>query len=185
MNYIFLIATLLLLFISISCDDNQFIRHYRLEKEAAQKKIPEQTSPKSEIYWTAPTNWISSQGSSMRIGSFTIPFSNGNGDLSVIKLGGSAGGLAPNINRWRGQINLGSHEEEEIQKYIKTGESRMGSFRWLTILNSDNDETAFIVSIFETDTHTIFVKLSASQTGVLELKKEFLEFCKSFGMNTL
>ena len=182
MNHTFLILPLLLLFISTSCDDNQHIRYYRIEKEIPLEISIQQTSVPSDINWTSPSNWISSKGSSMRIGSFTVPYSNGEGDLSVIKLGGTAGGLTPNINRWREQLNLEPHAKEDIQKYIQTDESLMGSFKWLTILNSEDDETAFIVSIFQTHTHTIFVKLSASKSGILELEKEFLDFSKSFTM---
>jgi hypothetical protein len=116
----------------------------------------------------------------MRIGSFTLPYSTGNADLSVIKLGGTAGGLAPNINRWRGQLNLGSHSEIDIQKYIQNGESQLGQFQWLTIINSKNNTTAFLVSIFQTETHTIFVKLSATTDGISQLESQFLDFCKSF-----
>ena len=182
MNPTFLILPLLLLFISTSCDDNQHIRHYRIEKESSPEISIQQTSVPSDINWTSPSNWISSTGSSMRIGSFTVPYSNGEGDLSVIKLVGTAGGLTPNINRWRGQLNLKPHTEEDIQKYIQMGESPMGSFQWLTILNSEDDQTAFIASIFQTHTHTIFVKLSVSQPGISELEKEFLNFCESFTM---
>ena len=182
MNHTFLILPLLLLFISTSCDDNQHIRHYRIEKESTPKISIQQTSVPSDINWTSPSNWISSKGSSMRIGSFTVPYSNGEGDLSVIKLEGTAGGLAPNINRWRGQLNLEARTEKSIQKNIHMGESPMGTFQWLTILNPEDDKTAFIASIFQTHTHTIFVKLSASKSGILELEKEFLNFCKSFTM---
>ena len=185
MNYTFLTITILLLFFSTSCDDNQYIRHYRIEKKPHPKILSEETSLTSDINWTSPSSWISSKGSSMRIGSFTVPFSNGKGDLSIIKLGGTAGGLASNINRWRGQLDLEPHTEDNIQSYINIGESLMGPFQWLTIFNSENDQTAFIVSIFETNTHTIFVKLNASQVGIMELKNEFLSFCESFRMDSL
>jgi len=178
-NHKFLILTLLLLFISTSCDDNQHIRYYRIEKESPPKISVQQTSV-SDINWTTPAHWISTKGSSMRIGSFTLPYSTGNADLSVIKLGGTAGGLAPNINRWRGQLNLDSHSEIDIQKYIQNGKSQLGQFQWLTIINSKNNTTAFLVSIFQTETHTIFVKLSATTDGISQLESQFLDFCKSF-----
>ena len=179
MNHKFLILTLLLLFISTSCDDNQHIRYYRIEKESPPKISVQQTSV-SDINWTTPAHWISTKGSSMRIGSFTLPYSTGNADLSIIKLGGTAGGLAPNINRWRGQLNLDSHSEIDIQKNIQNGESQLGQFQWLTIINSKNNTTAFLVSIFQTETHTIFVKLSATTDGISQLESQFLDFCKSF-----
>ena len=179
MNHNFLILSLLLLFISTSCDDNQHIRHYRIEKDSSPEISVQQTSV-SDINWTTPAHWISTKGSSMRIGSFTLPYSTGNADLSVIKLGGTAGGLAPNINRWRGQLNLDSHSEIDIQKYIQNGESQLGQFQWLTIINPKNNTTAFLVSIFQTETHAIFVKLSATTDGISQLESQFLDFCKSF-----
>ena len=125
MNHNFLILPLLLLFICISCDNNHHIRYYQIEKEIPPEISIQQTSAPSTINWTTPSNWISSEGSSMRIGSFDVPYSDGKGDLSVIKLGGTAGGLAPNINRWRSQLNLDSHSETEIQKYIQCRVERL------------------------------------------------------------
>ena len=183
MNHNFLILTLLLLFICISCDNNRHIRHYQLEKEGTPKISVQQTSAPSTINWTPPSNWISSEGSSMRIGSFDVPYSEGTGDLSVIKLGGTAGGLAPNINRWRGQLNLDPHTETEIQEYIQSGNSPLGQFQWLTIINPKNNQTAFLISIFQTELHTVFVKLSATTDGISELKSQFLDFCKSFTLD--
>ena len=184
MNYNFLILSLLLLFIWASCDDNRHIRHYQIKKGKTPKKSIQQTSVPFTINWTPPSNWISSKGSSMRIGSFDVPYSNGKGDLSVIKLGGIAGGLAANINRWRGQLNLDSHSQDEIQKYIQNGKSQLGQFQWFTIINPENKETAFLASIFQTETHTIFVKLSATTDGISQLESQFLDFCKSFKIDT-
>ena len=50
--------------------------------------------------------------------------------------------------------------------------------------NPENDETAFLASIFKTETHTIFVKLSASTHGIAQLESQFLDFCKSFTLDT-
>ena len=180
MNHNFLILPFLLLFICTSCNDNRHIRHYQIEKERTPEISVQQTSAPSTINWTTPSNWISSEGSSMRIGSFDVPYSDGKGDLSVIKLGGTAGGLAPNINRWRGQLNLDSHSEIEIQKYIQNEKSLLGQFQWFAIINPENKETAFLASIFQTETHTIFVKLNATAEGIAQLESQFLDFCKSF-----
>ena len=42
----------------------------------------------------------------MRLASFEVPYSTGSGDLSIMELSGSGGGLEANVNRWRGQIGL-------------------------------------------------------------------------------
>ena len=184
MNHNFLILPLLLLFICTACDDNRHIRNYQIEKEKTLEITIQKASTPSTINWATPSSWIPSEGSSMRIGSFDVPYSDGKGDLSVIKLGGTAGGLAPNINRWRGQLNLDSHSEIEIQKYIQNGKSSLGQFQWFAIINPDNKETSFLVSIFQTETHTIFVKLSATTDGISQLESQFLDFCKSFTLDT-
>ena len=43
------------------------------------------------LVWTKPASWISSEGSSMRIASFSVPYKGGVGDLSVIQLSGEGG----------------------------------------------------------------------------------------------
>lgn len=184
MNQRFLLLPLLLLLICISCDDNRHIRYYRVQKVTIKPTINSQPSAPFSIHWDTPIHWITTKGSSMRIGSFDIPFSDGIGDLSIIKLSGTAGGLAPNINRWRGQLSLNSHTEIEIQDYIQNGKSPLGKFQWVTIINPENKETAFLASIFKTKTHTIFVKLSASTEGIAQLESQFLDFCKSFTLDT-
>jgi hypothetical protein len=155
-----------------------------VQKEAIKPTLIPQPSAISSLHWSPPAHWISTKGSSMRIGSFDIPFSDGKGDLSIIKLGGAAGGLTPNINRWRDQLNLNSHSEIEIQEYINNEKSPLGQFQWFTIINPDKKEIAFLVSIFQTETHTIFVKLNATTDGIYELKSQFLDFCKSFTLAT-
>jgi hypothetical protein len=155
-----------------------------VQKEAINPTLISQPSAPSSLHWTTPNHWISTKGSSMRIGSFDIPFSGGKADLSIIKLGGAAGGLSPNINRWRGQLNLDPHTKIEIQEYIQNGNSPLGQFQWFTIINPKNNQTAFLVSIFQTELHTIFVKLSATTDGISELKSQFLDFCKSFTLDT-
>lgn len=180
MNQRFILLPLLLFFICTSCDNNRHVRYYRVQKEAIKPTVISQPSAPSSINWNTPTHWVSTKGSSMRIGSFDVPFADGIGDISVIKLGGAAGGLAPNINRWRGQLNLKPHSEIEIQQYVKNEESQLGTFQWFTIINPEENETAFLASIFQIEAHTIFVKLSATTHGISQLESQFLDFCKSF-----
>ena len=183
MNHKFLILSILLLFYTTSCDDSRHIRHYHLKKNKTENLNQVNLSPSSNIKWEVPPNWIISKGSSMRIGSFEIPYPDGIGDLSVIKLPGTAGGLTDNVNRWRKQLNLNPHSEKEIKKDLQINNSSLGEFQWLNIINPDNFESAFIVAIFNTETHTIFVKLKASKAGISMLQSEFIKFCKSFSIN--
>ena len=99
----FLIYTIVIL---QSCGIDNHIRIYRLPKSEIPPKIKSAHSPKSGINWEKPDMWMPSSGSSMRLVSFEVPYSGGSGDLSVIQLAGTGGGLKPNINRWRRQLNL-------------------------------------------------------------------------------
>lgn len=180
----FLTIAIVVLFF-YGCNDTSHIRHYTIQKESIPHITAETNSTPQEIQWTTPSSWEKQPTSSMRIGSFLVPFSDGKADLSVIKLGGDAGGMVANVNRWREQLGLDSHDETEMSKYILKESSNLGEFIWLTLLNPDDIELGFIVSIFTTQNSSIFVKLSASQIGINEILPEFLSFCKSFNQGKI
>ncbi len=167
------------------CNDASHIRHYTIEKDTAPHALTQPSITHQEIQWTSPDNWVTQPTSSMRIGSFIVPFSEGEGDLSIIKLGGDAGGMVANVNRWRGQLGLDPHEEAEMNTYIFTESSSLGPFKWLTLLNPDDEELGFVIAIFTTSNSSIFVKLSAPQVGISELTAEFISFCKSFNQGPI
>ena len=77
-----------LFIISLSCTMNDNTRSYQLAK-TNQPKTTDKEQPNRnksiELIWETPDSWISSEGSSMRLASFAIPYSGGIGDLSVIK----------------------------------------------------------------------------------------------------
>ena len=43
----------------------------------------------------------------------------GGAKVTVIPLGAQSGGLADNVNRWRGQVGLAAQSEEDIKKDMK------------------------------------------------------------------
>ena len=51
----------------------------------------------------------------MRLLSFSIPYSMGMADLSLIKLNSTGGGLELNVNRWRKQLDLSALNINEIE----------------------------------------------------------------------
>ena len=100
---------------------NENTRSYQLKKTNKQNtidKVVENRNISTKLIWEKPNSWVPSEGSSMRLASFAIPYSGGTGDLSVIKLGGDGGGLKSNVNRWRGQLNLEPMSLIEIEKDI-------------------------------------------------------------------
>ena len=171
----------------LSCDSSNHIRTYHLPKnitknEPQKNKIIESRS--SGFTWEKPDSWIPSQGSSMRIASFDVPFSTGMGDLSVMELGGEGGGLVANVNRWRGQIGLEPLEENEIRAQAQPGESDVGPYQIFQLINDSNSDTAMLTAILPMNNSTLYIKLTASIDGIMDLEKDFKTFCSSIKYDT-
>ena len=72
------------------------------------------SADKPGIALSVPDGWVKSEGSSMRVASFSIPGEGvPDGDVSVIPLFGEAGSRLDNVNRWRAQLKLPALEGED------------------------------------------------------------------------
>ena len=114
----------------------------------------------------------------MRLASFDVPFSDAKGDLSLIKLSGTGGGLKSNINRWRGQLGLVPQSLPEMEKNIITKEGKLGKYQLIQLFNNQSN-SAFLCAIMPVGSQTLFVKLSGRLTGIQESKTDFISFCSS------
>ena len=65
--------------------------------------------------WDVPAGWTTGGPSSMILASFNASGEGGDAKITVSSLGGAAGGLLPNINRWRGQVGLGPATSNELE----------------------------------------------------------------------
>ena len=65
------------------------------------------------VQFDQPEGWTEAPGSAMRDLNFTFG-ENGEGEVYLARLGGTGGGLAPNVNRWRSQMGLEDLTEAEI-----------------------------------------------------------------------
>ena len=176
----FLIWTLIFFY---GCSDENSIRTYRIakSKQIVQQEVSKDSS--SRFVWIKPQDWIVSNGSNMRIASFDVPFENGDkGDLSVIELAGTGGGLESNVNRWRRQLNLQPLPLSKIQDDLIDYNGKMGSYSIIEITNKEND-ASFLSAIIPMNDKTIFVKLSGTPTGIKFSFNNFISFCSSINLN--
>ena len=175
-------STYLWLFLfSLSCTFNENTRTYQLAKTNKSVTTIKKQSNKdrsTKLIWEKPDSWIPSDGSSIRLASFTVPYSGGSGDLSVIKLGGTGGGLELNVNRWRNQMSLEPQSLMEIEKDIISKAGLLGLYSIIQIINVKID-SAFLCAIIPAGNHTIFVKLSLRSIGIDNIKDDFIIFCSS------
>ena len=171
--------------ILFSCTINDNTRSYQLPK-INEPKITEkeqlEINKSTELIWEKPDSWVSSEGSSMRLASFAIPYSGDSGDLSVIQLGGDGGGLKSNVNRWRRQLILEPLSLIEIEKNIIMKEGSFSNYKIIQIINQKMD-SAFLCAIIPNENTTIFVKLSLKPIGINEVKDDFITFCSSLNFS--
>lgn len=170
----------------IACGSDSNIKSYRTpKKDFGLEKIQKDESPKKRdklnLTWKLPDTWIPSKGHSMRLASFDVPFSKGVGDLSIVSLSGSSGGLLANVNRWRGQVELEPISESDILTTSYVGESKMGPYRIFKMINEKKKEKAIIAAVLPTGEKTFFIKLTADIEGISELEFSFKNFCSSIG----
>ena len=176
-----LIFSIFILVLLHSCGQDNHIRTYQLAKTKAPDSAPRVEAPDKKstgFSWKKPESWIPSSGSSMRLASFDVPYSDGMGDLSVIQLGGTGGGFEANVNRWRRQLNLDSQSLFEIEKEMIDYKGGLGDYKIIRIINEELD-SAFLCAILPTGNQTLFVKLSAGPKGIREIKTDFISFCSS------
>ena len=172
--FIFLIAIF-----SITCNNNSDVRYYQLDKLNTNTNDDKTKIRSDALSFTLPNGWAASNGSSMRLESFNVPFDGGLGDLSVIRLGGNAGGDLANINRWRGQLNLPAIDKIKMDEITNISKGYSYNYKWFKIINISEPTSAFLCAILPERETTIFVKLNIPISAIKEVEKQFLEFCSS------
>ncbi|MBM81336.1 MAG: hypothetical protein CMJ78_12195 [Planctomycetaceae bacterium] len=66
-----------------------------------------------------PQGWKLAAGNQFSKAAFSVSAGGETASITISDLPGSAGALAPNINRWRGQVSLPAAGDAEMQKLIK------------------------------------------------------------------
>jgi len=175
-----------ILFICYSCDDNYKVRTYKLSKNDKQSlAVSSNVSVNKDgqyLKWEKPFSWEPSEGSSMRLASFLVPYSKGSGDLSVIELSGNGGGILSNVNRWRRQLSLEPTDMKSIENKIEKFVGTIGEFQVIKIIDV-NKESSFICAILPAGSKTIFIKLAIRYDGISEVEEDFIKFCTSINFN--
>lgn len=72
---------------------------------------------KPPMTWTVPEGWKHEPGSGLRFATFRIGTDNLL-ELTVIGLGGEAGSLLANVNRWRNQIGLPALADADLGQVV-------------------------------------------------------------------
>jgi hypothetical protein len=136
-----------------------------------------------QLTWKTPEGWTQLEPGQMRVGSFKVTGAGGkSADISIIPLGGVAGGDAANVNRWRGQIGLEPASADEIKQLAQNVEiaGQPGELYEITGKNPGTGEPAGILAaIAQRGGTSWFFKMTGDPGIIAGQKPAFVEFLKS------
>lgn len=132
--------------------------------------------------WEPPAHWKAGGQRPMRLATFTVPGANDlEADLSISALGGAAGGLLPNINRWRTQqLGLAAATEAELPKISSQVPVTGGSATLVDFAGEGELKgTRMLAAIVARNDRTWFFKLTGPDAVIGAEKENFVKFLKS------
>jgi hypothetical protein len=132
------------------------------------------------LSWSAPAHWTVKPASAMRKGSYAIKEGDAEADLSITAFPGDTGGLAANLNRWRGQISLPPLAENQLdtnREHLDIGPLHVDVVDFAGTANGT--PTRIIGAVVPLDRETWFFKLMGPDALVAREKPAFLEFLRT------
>jgi len=172
----------------VSCNNDK-IEVYRIPKEGVTVAMQNGSAglppapAGNPAKWVKPDGWSEQPLSEMRLGSFKVDGSNAtSADVSVTAFPGDAGGLVPNVNRWRGQLQLPPLEEDQLQQTIQRIEVEGVQTYLVDIQTPENaaKPSRILGAVLETPDRMWFVKMTGSPELIESQRQRFLDFVKSF-----
>lgn len=130
--------------------------------------------------WKPPANWTKEQVTVQFLtASFQAANAQGGAKVTVASLMGDAGGILPNINRWRGQLELPPIDALSLQPATSVGPGSM-----LVDLSNTSGTDRMIVGVVATPQATWFFKIRGTPQGVEQEKAAFEAMVKNIGLGS-
>ncbi len=145
------------------------------------------TAPTEEgaVQYILPSNWAVKPLTPMRLASFNATGPDGKtADVSVVSLGGAAGGELANVNRWRGQLNLPPVDEAALAPTIEHLEVNGHDFHLVDLVSTgpvgeSPEKQRILAAILDEKDHAWFIKMTGDDATVLSQKSAFADFLRS------
>lgn len=188
----FLILAHLSLCVLNSCKDDE-IRTYKVATDSTSETpappaidpigaISKEEAPPAaasgSVGWLAPADWKAEKATQFLTAAYALP--NG-GRVTVSKLGGDGGGLAANINRWRGQVGLKPLADKDVTgQPLKIADSQEEMLLFnLTAENSPADAEGILAGVLPLKTETWYFKFTGPVGVLRKSEGVFAEFLRS------
>jgi hypothetical protein len=131
--------------------------------------------------YEVPEGWVAGRTSAFRVAAFDIRRDGQQAELTVIPLGPASGSLLDNVNRWRGQIGLGTIDQAELDATVKTltVDGIESSFVELAPADGSDQDSMILAVVIPRPGQTVFVKLLGNRQLVAEERPSFERFVQS------
>jgi len=132
-----------------------------------------------------PEDWRPGGGSAMRRASYRVAGEGAaTADVSLIILGGAAGGTLGNVNRWRGQLGQEPLDAAGLEKAVqrlatKCGEAAVVDIEGIAPGADPAADGRTVAAIVEREGETWFFKMRGNAKVVANEKQRFLEWVAS------
>ncbi|HVU27693.1 MAG TPA: hypothetical protein VHG71_08160 [Verrucomicrobiae bacterium] len=166
----------------------QFLKSVSFVENFAPQSFPQPTAANQNAnsslnsIWTIPADWQSQPPSQFLLAEFLIQTNGATAEVNVAELAGDGGGLAANVNRWRGQLGLPPADEMEFSKTISTFEVPNGQATLVDFSGTDSKTgkpARLVGAIVPQNGQTWFYKLMGDPQIVAQQKDAFLKFIQS------
>jgi hypothetical protein len=134
------------------------------------------------LKYTLPAGWTEKPPTELRVASFGITENGKQVDVSVIPLGGLAGGDTANVNRWRGQVGQKPLADDALAKTAEKVEVAGQPSDLYDIAGTSpgsGDEERIIGTILHQNETAWFFKMSGDGALAEKNKAAFIAFLKS------
>jgi hypothetical protein len=136
-----------------------------------------------KLKYTLPDGWKEKNLTQMRVASFGITENGKTADVSVIPLGGMAGGDLANVNRWRkdvGQAALATdYDLAKIAEPVTVAGQPASLFDLSGTNPGTGDDEGIVATILHANDTAWFFKMSGDADLVKKNKPAFIAFLKS------
>jgi hypothetical protein len=154
----------------------------KAQKPAPEKTdVPAQENPDLPFTYTLPKGWQTSKPPMFAVAGFLFKKDSQQIEISASPLGGRAGGLLSNVNRWRTQLKLAPIEEAELNSLVKDTkiDGQPAKMVQLVAPESAQPRTAITAAVAERDDATWFFRMKGDASLVKEEQENFEKFLDS------
>jgi len=173
------------------CNDRESVKVRRVAKGEPQGPVPEATPPmappsssgETGITDQPPASWQRQPPSPLRKLSYLISEPDGTRcEVSLVTLGGGAGGILENVNRWRGQLGLPPLDDASLQKELKPpltialGKVLIVDFTGSPEKGDPSRDGRIIAGILDRGNETVFFKLRGNPALTGKSQGDFVKW---------